>query len=265
MKQFYCTCIFLFACFLSDGQNFDHADSLYEAGEYRLAAISYERLAFDHSSNIALLKKSYCYKALQEFGEATTVLKRIRLSTRDSLFSIVSYEKILNAYLDQNFQGSYNEILRYKLITGSSDNEIVFLEILNLIALNEWEKAKVILSENKISLSITEDEIDYVFDKKLKTKNPDKAYNLSIFLPGVGQMYAGYPLKGIVSGGIQTVFAGLSIYSFYQGYFFSGSLTGVALFYTFYFGGARYARKLALKRNKEVAFELSTRLQEITK
>lgn len=267
MKQYCFTCIFLCVCFLSNAQAEREADSLFSEGDFINAAITFEYLAFQEADKSTrwrlLLKKSYCYKARSEYEQALDILKRIKPAANDTLKEIVSYEKILLTYLSDDYQSSHNEILKYKLVFGDIDADIFSLEVLNLMALNRWEEAKKLVQQDNDFLNLTSEEIEYIFTKKLKPKNPDKAFNLSMFLPGVGQWYAGYFFKGVVSGGTQALLIGFSAFSLYKGYFFTGGMTGVALFYTFYFGGARYARELAVLKNRERALEMSLKFNEL--
>jgi TM2 domain-containing membrane protein YozV len=165
---------------------------------------------------------------------------------------LVAQERILLAFLAGNAQDAKQQILKYSLRRLPKDSSIVVYEVLVLAALEEWETAKRVIMENSALIGLTTEEAASVVPEKIKWKNPDKAFNLSFFLPGVGQMYAGYPVRGLVSGGIQAALVGFSAYSIYQGYFFTGAMTGVALFYTFYFGGARYASRLAGQHNHQI-------------
>ncbi|MEQ8583839.1 MAG: hypothetical protein RIC30_13290 [Marinoscillum sp.] len=263
MMRYCFICIFLYGYFVSSGQENIPRDVL-------KSALYYERLAFEESDlsrkGFFLLQKSYIYKGIGDYQSALDILNRIKISSRDSLNGALKYEKILLNYLLGNYQRSFDELLKYRLSQGTSqegvDNDILVLEILNLIGLNKWVEAKELALQNADHLSITSKQIQEVFSGKLKPKNPDKAYNLSLFLPGVGQMYSGHYLKGVLSGSIQVLLVGFSAYSLHQGYFFTGGMTGVALFYTFYLGGARNARELAMARNKEQARKMSSQLMK---
>jgi tetratricopeptide (TPR) repeat protein len=267
MKQYCFICIFLCACFLSSAQIDREADSLFYGGDFINAAVAFEYLAFQEMDKslkgVLLLKKSYCYKARGEYDQALAILKRVRPAVNDTLKEIVSYEKILLGFLSDDYQSSYNDLLKHKLVFGKIDSDLFSLEVLNLMALNRWEEAKILIQQNSDLLDFSSEEIEYIFTKKLKPKNPDKAFNLSMFLPGVGQMYTGYFFKGVVSGGAQALLIGFSAFSLYNGYFFTGGMTGVALFYTFYFGGARYARELAIQKNKKRALEMSLKFNDL--
>jgi hypothetical protein len=169
-------------------------------------------------------------------------------------------------YLAGNFQGSYNELLKYKLgLRSEVDPDMLFLEILNLIAQYQWKEAEELVVENRDLLGLSEDDVLRIFSAQFKYKNPEKAARLSYFLPGVGQWYAGYFFKGAFSGGIQAILGGFSIYSMVEGYVLTGSLTGVALFYTFYLGGVRHAKELADQRNLQSVKEMSKRFETACK
>ncbi len=61
-------------------------------------------------------------------------------------------------------------------------------------------------------------------------KNPDKAFALSYYFPGAGQMYAGYFWKGLVSTILNAGLIYFSVWNFANGYFFSGAFTGACAF-----------------------------------
>ncbi|MFT6883151.1 MAG: tetratricopeptide (TPR) repeat protein [Marinoscillum sp.] len=268
MKVFCFVCIYLFACFTNNAQE-SRADSCFATGNLVHAALYFEEQAFFESNlekkSELLLRKSYCYKALGQFDEAISTLLRIRNTPNDSLNRSVGYEIILNNYLAGNYEESYKSILKQKLRAKGIHVELVYFEALNLLALNRWQEAKELVQLHSDLLSINEGELELLFEGKLEPKKVSKAFNLSMFLPGVGQMYAGYFGKGLFSGAVQAGLVGLSAYSLYNGYFFTGTFTGVAFFYTFYFGGARYAQELAMRSNELRSTELSRRLLGIKK
>ena len=271
MMRYCFICIFLYGYFVSSGQDVLWGTNAVETREDVLkSALSFERQAFEESDlsrkGFFLLQKSYCYKKIGDYQSALDILNRVKIPSRDTLNRALKYEKILLNYLLGNYQRSFDELLKYRLSQGTSqgevDGDILILEILNLIGLNKWEEAKELTLMNADDLGTDSEQVEAFFSGKLKPKNPDKAYTLSLFLPGVGQMYSGYFLKGVLSGGIQTLLVGFSAYSLHQGYFFTGGMTGVALFYTFYLGGARHARELAVAKNKERAREISLKFMK---
>ncbi len=255
MKRFWLICIFLFGFFISKAQS--QTDLLFRGEQYELAAIGYEQLYYEQAHSDSgiyyLLKKAECYKRLGRLDKAYKTLTRVSSPKSDTLQILVLKQKVALSFLTENFQETHQHLLRCKLKGIDQDQELIFYEFLALISLTRWEEARELLYQNQGVFKLSNDEVESIFPKKMKVKNPEKAYNISIFLPGIGQAYAGYPLKGLVSGTVQTGLVAFSLYSLYTKYFFSGALVGVSLFYSFYLGGANYAEKLAILRNQETS------------
>lgn len=266
MKPYWLICTFLFACFSSSGQ-VNRADSLYGLGHFEEASLYYEWAAFQDVDNDSLTyflsQKANCYKWQMEYKKAEDIL--IRLEREVGTSQMVAQERILLAFLAGNAQDAKQQLLKYQLKGFPKDSAIVVYEVLVLAALEEWEAAKNMIMANSALLGLSADEAALIVPERIKWKNPEKAFNLSFFLPGVGQMYAGYPVRGLFSGCIQAALVGFSAYSIYQGYFFTGAMTGVALFYTFYFGGARYASRLAEQHNQQITKEIQVNFLETHK
>ncbi|WP_421877748.1 tetratricopeptide repeat protein [Marinoscillum sp.] len=267
MKRFTLICICLSGCFIGNAQL--SGDSLYESGQYFQAAVAYEKEAFFASSaevrDELLLKKAYSYKALGNYSKAFDITSRIG-KRNDSLNRQVLYERILLTYLSEEYQKAQNELLKWQVKYGEQSEETIPLKFLTLVQIDRLEEAKEFLNANASTLEMEQQEVDSFFEKKWKLKNPDKAYMLSLFLPGVGQMYAGHFFKGMFSGVVQTGLVVFTAWNVYNGYFFTGGMTGAALFYTFYLGGARYARNLTIEYNDQVKSKISSKfLQTVTK
>jgi len=256
MKRFLLICIYLFVYFSIDAQSI--GDSLFQAGKYFEAAVQYEKEAYFHPEyqSEMLLKKAYCYKALGKYDQALQITKRINRINNDSLGRLVMYERIFLSYLLEDFPQAYNQLVQWDFKIQSKDESVEILRFLTLISLEKMEEARVLLEKQGDLYGMERAQVEEILSMNWKLKDPQKAYNLSLFFPGVGQMYAGYFFRGLFSGGLQTVIVAFTAYSFYKGYFFSGAIPGAALFYTFYLGGARYARQLSEKRNSEIKSKL---------
>ena len=128
--------------------------------------------------------------------------------------------------------------------------------------MSQWEEAKN-LSLQISSSPIYQDSVKILYTELagLKLKDPSKAETLSYFIPGSGQMYAGKVFRGITSLVLQTGLLGFAGYSFLNGYYFSGTFTGVSLFYVFYMGGARHAEYLAQEYNKNRIAKIQDKIE----
>ncbi|MDH5609826.1 MAG: hypothetical protein OEY56_10125 [Cyclobacteriaceae bacterium] len=218
------------------------------------AALAYERMYFESGNDSFLLRKAYSYKQTGNYTEELRVLARINNPTFD-----LYYEKALAYFFLEEYESCQQELLRAQYIQGESTKNVVILRILSLIATRKWGEARQEMLTHNEMLGISAEEVDRIVPAKVKPKNTQRAYNLSLWMPGTGQMYAGHFGKGMVSGGIQAGLVGFNLYSFVKGYYFTGTLSGVALFYTFYLGGARYAMNLSEMNNEKKGNQISER------
>lgn len=231
------------------------ADSLVAVGKLTEASIAYEYAIYKEpelTKRVRLMvQRAYVQKNLGQFSNAFNNLQRADIyALSDSLAAIVLYESAFNAYMAEMFDQSLSKLVELETYSHINKRQASLIEILNLNALSRWDEAhqKFLKFCDMYGLTV---EDPYADPKALKMKNPEKAFNLSYFLPGVGQMYAGYFWKGFLSGFINLAAVGFAGYSFYTGYYFSGAFTGVTLFYIFYNGGARYAEVLAEQYNEK--------------
>ncbi len=172
----------------------------------------------------------------------------------------------LLAYLSDDYNFCVNQIKQINHFIDNQDlkERVLYLNILSLNELTKWAEAKVELEKY---LAINEISLDtdslYYFIEKPRLRSAEKAKKLSYWAPGLGQIYAGYVGKGLLSSSIQLLLIGFSAYSLFEGYFFTGALTGVGLLYSFYFGGARHAGYLADEKNKNLIEKYNQRIRNV--
>lgn len=259
MIRFCLICVFLFRSFFANAEEpMKHADSLFNAASYSCAALEYEWEYFKSNDNItkatALLKKSYCYKQLENFGFAATTLKRIKLDdVVDSLQFRIKYELALLSYLEGNFRETeiyLSEINFY--YNDSLRNKLLYLNILNSNHLQKWHETdsllKIYAELNRIFIDSSELEELY---QKPKLLNKKTAKTLSYIIPGSGQIYSGNIFRGLTSIAFQGALAVFTILSIQNGFYFIGITSGLGTLNMFYKGGAKYAAYLAEKKNAE--------------
>jgi hypothetical protein len=247
--------LFLFVPFISNSQLINDSTAL--------ELVFLEREIFESrdikDKNTLLLQKSRIYKEHNSFEAAIESLNRMYPAVlNDSLQQTFFYELALNNYLIGNYTKSEYYLLRLNRLIGDDTmpSKVLFLYVKVLHQLKKWDPAREMVLT--LNLSQTDRDnlmLDYESIRNQKLKSPAKAETLSRILPGAGQMYAGKVLRGLTSSTIQLGLLGFAAYSFLNGYYFSGTLTGVSLFYVFYMGGARHAGYLAEEYNKEVIAE----------
>lgn len=259
ITKYWLICIFLFAAYSTNAQ-FEKADSLRDAGELALAKLEYERIIFQNTdpeiANKAIFKKALIQKSVGDYKSASQTLQRSNLFVNQNELNFsIRRETILTSYLSGNYNTALAQLKQAEyFFKNTGYKELLYLHVLTLNEMRQWGEAKI-KYEEYISMNgntgLTAEEAYYFIDKT-KLKDPKKAETLSYLLPGVGQMYAGYFGKGLLSSAIQGSLMAFGAYSLYEGYFFTGALTGIGLFYSFYSGGVRHARYLALKKNEEL-------------
>ncbi|MBS1681117.1 MAG: hypothetical protein JST48_05345 [Bacteroidetes bacterium] len=263
----YSICIFLCAPFFTKAQELRLADSLFARGEYLHARVEYERLLYKSTpnSNLILLKKSYCLKAEQKFENAYSTLQRADFfQGSDSLKFKLYYESILDAYLAAKYDLSLSKIQEIHYYLPEANSQLI--DLIEILALNQQQKlaeAEKAFIAYQTKYKVTAAINPFQKKKYKKLKKPEKAESISHLLPGVGQMYAGYFGRGLTSAVIQSGAVAFAVFSFLNGYYFSGAFTGVGLFYMFNNGGARHAKYLAEKKNGELIKNLNNEIKNI--
>jgi len=248
-----------------------YADSLLQAGQHARAALAFERQVYQGGTPVqvaqALLKKAWCQKQIGQFEQAYTTAGRANLfELPDSLAYAMRYEQALNAYLGGQYELAHTTLLQLNYYTQDTTlaNNTLALQILTLGRMRRWNHARPIMHRYNtlFNAGLNVDSI-YAFAQKRPLKNPDKAENLATFLPGTGQWYAGYPLKGITSAALQAGSLGFFFWQVLNGYYFIGGFTGVGLFYAFYTGGIRHTMQLVKATNSKLTNKYNQGIQSL--
>ena len=227
-----------------------------KAESYRYAALEYERVVFSERVptiiNKALLKKALCLKALGNYNEAYSTLDRANLFiSQDSLSFRIRYEMTLNAYLSKQYNLAVSQSVQIKhFFKDSGYDDVMFLHILSLNELRKWEEAKVLFEKylNKNNIDLTLESL-YLFTKKPKLKDPEKAVKISYIMSGLGMIYSGYFGRGIISSLLSTSLFSYGIYGITSGYYFTGAFLGIGTFWTLNIASFEIVRNLAEEKN----------------
>lgn len=258
MIRYLLICIFLFALFSGNAQH--RADSLFRAGDFGGAQLEYERLVFEGKPPVSLwlLRKAYSQKAQQQYEHALASLKRINLyEAPDSLTAKLFYETALLHYLNHQPDLALGVIQEWRYLhPGAFSSAGKVVEIFALAENQQWVEAKNTFDDWARGYAADGWVNPLVGVEKVRWKKRRTAETLSFLLPGSGQWYAGSPGRGVVSAGLNGGAVLFAIHQFSNGFFFAGAYTGVGLFYLFYWGGARYAVKLAELKNQRQQHEL---------
>ncbi len=254
------------------------ADSLFAAGNFVEAGITYEKYIFENSNNDslvanAILKKVNCYKSLQRYDLIYPLLYRTnKFKLNDSLIAIIHFEKALGCYLDHKFELAKESIL--PLLNMNTEPELdrasVILYSLTLNELNKWEESKInllnyinrapnISNETRDSL-INEINTDYSKENIPKLKNLKKARLYSFIFPGAGQVYTGHAGRGLIT---LSLIAGSLVFSYANliRELYLASAAGAYLVYTFYIGNINQLHAQVANTNKDKKFVANSALK----
>lgn len=252
----------------ADSLLFRSGDSLMLMQQYEIAAVEYERTGFISSDNItkteALLRKAEALKLLNRFAEAEKTLQRVSYpGLPGRLIYETRYRSALNAYLGQDFAAAESHLLLMELYVRDTTLTVEALPLYALVLneLEKWDEAgqKLIKYIRISDLPDTHKDsltnaLRTLYNKKNhpKLKSLKKAQTLSSFLPGVGQMYAGYPLDGIVNASLQLISLGAGVYFFMARYYITAVVMGYGSFQRFYLGAQNRLEYLVGKKNHEL-------------
>jgi TM2 domain-containing membrane protein YozV len=271
IKKYCLTCIFLFAIFLTDGfpreRIFRISDSLYSAGQYRDARIELEKIFFFSDNpqvqTQALIRKAACFKAERNFQEASETLNRIFPAHQpDSLLLEIKYEKALAYYLNDQPGQATAELIALRNLPGNNEQtaRMTFLAALSYAGLHNWKESKT-AAFRFIALTVSEphkqerirSQIDSLFiPKNLPViRSPQKAKNLSSFIPGGGQFYAGKIGEGLFSLGLHAALAWFGISQFLDQFYITGYTAGFGMLQRLYTGNLQRVQDLVIKENKK--------------
>jgi hypothetical protein len=230
-----------------------------------LLEIRFWKSTDDSSKAAILLDKAELYKSINMPEQALAELERTKKYIINPEFtSLIKYEKILNYFLADKYSNS-NEIIlsssELALIHKTQEYQLVRFQSLN--ESEKWDECKqellVFCSDSLKALQIRQLATAYNY------KDPEKCSKLSAIIPGLGEIKAGYPMKGVTSFLIHSGLIIFTGYNFYYGFYLTGAISGGLPFLKFYDGGKRLSEKLAEKHNEKEKNKLKKKYSEIIK
>ncbi len=277
--KFFFSFIFLCVIFLNSEGKSISADSLYVTGRYFEASIEYERAIFnaESQSDIYFFKyrKALCYKQLRDFERAISELQPIYFSNSgDSLFLRIYYEQSLCYYLNAEPTKALWKIDEYFHRSADSAS-LRFLLPIKLLCLNEtykWKEAQECLHTYiRIQQFSPEKEKEtqqivtnlYAKRNLPHIKSIKKAENLSRFLPGSGQIYAGKTGEGILNFLINASLLAFSAQQAINGFYITGYLAGLGFLNKTYQGGMKRSGILASQKNMDQVVQFNSRINTL--
>lgn len=277
--KYFFSFIFLCGIFLTSSASTLKSDSLYASGKYFEASVEYERLIFQAENqenlNYYRYRKALCYKKMKQFDLALNELQPIYFpNPEDSLYRLVCYEQSLCYYLNGEPARALWKTDEYFHRSADSASFRFFMPV-KILSLNEtfqWDEAKKCFLEyinmqhfSSVQKTEMEKAVTDLYGKKSRPhiKSSEKAENLSRFIPGSGQIYAGNTGEGIVNLLINAsvlTFAGVQVFN---GFYITGYLAGLGFFNKTYHGGIKRAGVLASQRNKKSLVDFDHKIYQL--
>ncbi|MBN2212991.1 MAG: hypothetical protein JW723_02000 [Bacteroidales bacterium] len=221
------------ACQLKSQDLFDvsnslsYADYLFTAGEYRLAAMEYERMVFMDSTNIKarmMLIRSY---RLQ--GEYQRGLERINSFYRN--YSVIPKGIATETGRLLLHERQFEEAGRLLgLNTGFSETDRLFLLTSGEMLKEDYDAANLLLGQNRSVQAefITDYGNILNLEREFKYKSAGLSVMMSAIIPGTGKIYTGFWKDGIFS----FILVAASAYQSYRGF----EKNGISSVYGWVFG-----------------------------
>ena len=224
----------------------------------------YWQSSSDSAKTVLVLEKSRLYKGNKMHKEAVKELERTKAHiVNDSIRSVVNYEKLLNHFLNADYGYCTDIVIEPENLNRIGRKKEYTLMRLQALAESErWQQCK----EELMAASCCNDSVYMIgiqcLPEGYNYVSPEYCSRLSSYLPGLGAIKAGYPVKGITSFVIQAGLVAFTGYNFYMGYNVTATVSGIFPFLKFYSGGKRLGQRLADKHNQKEKNILKQRYTE---
>ncbi|MFW6019163.1 MAG: tetratricopeptide repeat protein [Bacteroidales bacterium] len=271
------SCVLLF--FISGkAQDLDmtyrYAHKQMQIGNYDNAIAAYRRVLFFDSANQynerAYFHVARCYKKAGELDKAHYFY--------DLAFNTVEQDSMKNeVILNKTFLYILQEQANFAMmeLAGMQDSlsERFRKEKYFYNGIIHFQTEKFDQSKQYFQKALNEDgnfpvsKLDSLFNEleKINKRNPKLTRYLSLFLPGLGQLYAGYPKEAINSFMLSTASWGLYFYTLNQYTLFDAVLSIYPWFHRYYLGGHARAGMLAMQKIQQERDQIFVELLDIFK
>jgi hypothetical protein len=241
-------------------------DSLLARQEWFTASILFRKAAWlaggGESAAAYALRAAQSLAAGSQFKDAAALLRETPVEgLADSSVFNLRYHSALYAFMDRDFAFADNALMQADyLIADSMITSRGWL--LHALILNEqlrWDEANfyvqrlnnlVYANDADVRLKLANNlNQSYSVKARPRLKSQSKARRMSTFVPGLGQVYAGFPGEGITVFVTVTAIAGAALVGILNQYYFTSIVLGNYVFGKFYLGGLARTEFLVDKSN----------------
>lgn len=239
-----------------------YAYFLFTTHDYDLAAEEYERLIFmsgtKNDSLQWMLSRSY-----RLAGKPDIALRKMLATYTDTTFGkdYLSKEYLKILFAKNNYNLARKEISR---IGNLDSNDRQYFSITNEFLAGNYSKASLLTTSiNNPTIEPFKDVVHNV--NGLKRKNPALAGTLSVFIPGLGQTYAGNWKDGLFS----FILTGSATYQAYRGFHKEGinsaygwifSAMATAFYSANIYGAIKASNKYNFLNHIKISYQVETLL-----
>jgi len=216
-----------------------------------LLSIEFSVMSSNDRSNIQelIIQKSEILKDNGLFSDALDELNRIDTSLYKNTTELC-YLKSLNFFLMKDYTQCYNSLLEIFDSTRTGINKYTVLWLFTLNEMGRWDECKKTLLE-VCETNSTDYQVINNLPVLIPSKSPLKAIKLSGYFPGLGQIYSGYPFRGITSLVLISAFTSVAVIGIMSGLYVTSVVWGLLPVIKLYLGGRQFSYKLANKKNEE--------------
>jgi tetratricopeptide (TPR) repeat protein len=201
----------------------------------------------------ALWQKARNHKQRGEYDQALRVLSRIQAEPLPpNGLALVAYEQSLVYYLDGRAGSALTAFDRFRQHCDGLPicDSALWLYGLILIDLGEQEAALATLLQWQQAMDLQPDSAALAaILLDARWKSPKTAAVLSTIVPGLGLVYVGRPLEGLLSLALTSGSAAYGVLHILGGLPVTGVVTGGGMLLRFYAGGIRLAQQRAIEEN----------------
>ncbi|MCF8325076.1 MAG: hypothetical protein K9I84_08970 [Leadbetterella sp.] len=245
-------------------QTFDFANQLYIQKSYQNAVEAYKRVVyFDSSSlysNQIYPKIADCLFSLEKYQESADYYDLAYFSTEDSLLKDTYILKKISCFLIlQEYDYAEIELLNLGSdLPDSLEYEKNFNEAILRFAKEEYDLSEQIFKKlTSDTLAINE-----LFNQNTKVSriSPKKAKIMSMFMPGLGQIYVGDIKNGLNSFILSAGLFALGLRSAYINNPLDAAISVLPWFQRYYQGGFKKAELIAIAKIQEKRYKIYNQL-----
>lgn len=249
----------------------EYADQQSEKGNYSIALKEYQRILLfdsDRRYDDVYAKIASIYYKVEDFDNALVYFDFAwKAIQQDSLKHEFAFKKILCYYKLDKYLLALSELYDFPThLTPYFESKRNLYFAICYFGLEDHAESLTYFAEivDSTGLNLIDSTL-VLLNKYQKKYDPDKLEMMSIFLPGLGQAYAGNIGNGLNS---IILLAGIVTYSYYTMIAYTildGTLVLTSWFYRYYAGGHRKAYELGLRKIQKKRFTTYLQILDLVK